>query len=233
MAAVAYLEQKARQLGEPLVICLGMGTNNGSHSGGSELEVYLNEIGALYRRCVVIASGNEANARHHFHGMSNVTLEPDGNTVGNALSSDPVEVEINVENDMPGFYLELWAAAPEVFALSVTSPSGGDGHRSLPEQCASDRIVIWKERVWRSITGQLEEREAISLCLFALTGRQGESGHCRCIRIDDYRRFQYLASNERDASVGGILSEAQSGHYADESVECTDSGHGWRISGVG
>lgn len=124
MAAVAYLEQKARQLGEPLVICLGMGTNNGSHSGGSELEVYLNEIGALYRRCVVIASGNEANARHHFHGMSNVTLEPDGNTVGNALPSDPVEVEINVENDMPGFYLELWAAAPEVFALSVTSPSG-------------------------------------------------------------------------------------------------------------
>ena len=72
----------------------------------------------------MIASGNEANARHHFHGMSNVTLEPDGNTVGNALPSDPVEVEINVENDMPGFYLELWATAPEVFALSVTSPSG-------------------------------------------------------------------------------------------------------------
>ena len=77
----------------------------------------------------MIASGNEANARHHFHGMSNVTLEPDGNTAGNALPSDPVEVEINVENDMPGFYLELWAAAPEVFALSVTSPSG----RRLPQ----------------------------------------------------------------------------------------------------
>ena len=128
MAAIAYLEQKARQLQKPLVICLGMGSNNGSHSGGSELEEYLNDIGALYRRCVVIASGNEANARHHFHGMSNVTLGPARNNAGNALPSDPVEVEINVENDMPGFYLELWAAAPEVFAVSVTSPSG----RMLP-----------------------------------------------------------------------------------------------------
>ena len=129
MAAVAYLEQKARQLQKPLVICLGMGSNNGSHSGGSELEEYLNTIGALWRRCVVVASGNEANARHHFHGMSNVTLGAAGNTAGNALPSDPVEVEISVENDMPGFYLELWAVAPEVFAVSVTSPSG----RRLPQ----------------------------------------------------------------------------------------------------
>lgn len=129
MAAVVYLEQKARQLQKPLVICLGMGTNNGSHSGGSELEEYLNAVGTLYRRCVVIASGNEANAKHHFHGMSNVTFGSSGNNARNALQSNPVEVEIDVENDMPGFYLELWASAPEVFAVSVTSPSG----RRLPQ----------------------------------------------------------------------------------------------------
>lgn len=129
MAAVAYLEQKARQLQKPLIICLGMGTNNGSHSGGSELEEYLNAVGTLYRRCVVIASGNEANAKHHFHGTSNVTFGPSGNNARNALQSNPVEVEIDVENDMPGFYLELWASAPEVFAVSVTSPSG----RRLPQ----------------------------------------------------------------------------------------------------
>lgn len=129
MAAVVYLEQKARQLQKPLVICLGMGTNNGSHSGGSELEEYLNAVGTLYRRCVVIASGNEANAKHHFHGTSNVTFGPSGNNARNALQSNPVEVEIDVENDMPGFYLELWASAPEVFAVSVTSPSG----RRLPQ----------------------------------------------------------------------------------------------------
>ena len=129
MAAVVYLEQKARQLQKPLVICIGMGTNNGSHSGGSELEEYLNAVGTLYRRCVVIASGNEANAKHHFHGTSNVTFGPSGNNARNALQSNPVEVEIDVENDMPGFYLELWASAPEVFAVSVTSPSG----RRLPQ----------------------------------------------------------------------------------------------------
>lgn len=139
MAAVVYLEQKARQLQKPLVICLGMGTNNGSHSGGSELEEYLNAVGTLYRRCVVIASGNEANAKHHFHGMSNVTFGSSGNNARNALQSNPVEVEIDVENDMPGFYLELWASAPEVFAVSVTSPSG----RRLPQIAA--RVAAHQE----------------------------------------------------------------------------------------
>lgn len=139
MAAVAYLEQKARQLQKPLVICLGMGTNNGSHSGGSELEEYLNAVGTLYRRCVVIASGNEANAKHHFHGTSNVTFGPSGNNARNALQSNPVEVEIDVENDMPGFYLELWASAPEVFAVSVTSPSG----RRLPQ--IATRVGAYQE----------------------------------------------------------------------------------------
>lgn len=139
MAAVAYLEQKARQLQKPLILCIGMGTNNGSHSGGSELEEYLNTVGALWRRCVVVASGNEASARHHFHGMSNVTFLTPGNNENNALQSGPVEVEINVEKDMPGFYLELWAAAPEEFAVTITAPSG----RKLPQ--AASRISAHQE----------------------------------------------------------------------------------------
>lgn len=184
MAAVSYLEQKARQLGESLIICLGMGTNNGSHSGGSELEVHLNEIGALYRRCVVIASGNEANARHHFHGMSNVTLGPHGNTA--AMHCHPIRLR----------WRSMWKTTcrdsiwncgrrlRRCLLCRLRRLRDGGCHRLLPESVRIRNMnLCWKERVWRSITGQLEEREAISLCLFALTGRQGESGHCRCIRI--------------------------------------------------
>lgn len=110
MAGIAYLEETARRLGRPLVLCIGVGTNNGSHSGGSNLSEFLNEIAGRWRRCAVVATGNEANARHHFFGNS------DGNTM--------VEVEINVEARMRGFYLELWARAPELFVVAVRSPGG-------------------------------------------------------------------------------------------------------------
>lgn len=118
MAAVAYLDKKARDMGRPLVICLGIGANNGSHSGGSVLSEYLDYIGAIWRRCIVIATGNEANARHHFFGISN-------NSVKTGIPErGAVAVEISVEENMQGFYLELWGNAPELYALTVRSPGG-------------------------------------------------------------------------------------------------------------
>lgn len=110
MAGIAYLEETARRFGRPLILCIGVGTNNGSHSGGSNLSEFLNEIAGRWRRCAVVGTGNEANARHHFFGNS------DGSTM--------VEVEINVEERMRGFYLELWASAPELFVVAVRSPGG-------------------------------------------------------------------------------------------------------------
>lgn len=111
MAAVSYLDAKARALGMPLIICIALGTNNGSHSGGSVLAGLLNYIGGIYNRCVVTATGNEANARHHFLGTS-------------GGGNEPVSVEINVDQNIPGFYLEMWANAPELFAVAVQSPGG-------------------------------------------------------------------------------------------------------------
>ena len=43
MAAIEYLEETARKLGRPLILCLGLGTNNGSHSGGSNLSELLDD----------------------------------------------------------------------------------------------------------------------------------------------------------------------------------------------
>lgn len=112
MTAIAYLEKKATEFGQPLVICIGLGTNNGSHSGGSILSEYLNDIGGRWRRCIVTASGNEAGARHHFMGKSDVS------------KGEPIAVEITAETAMRGFYLELWASAPELFTVSLRSPGG-------------------------------------------------------------------------------------------------------------
>ena len=76
MAAIEYLEETARKLGRPLILCLGLGTNNGSHSGGSNLSELLDDIAGRWRRCAVVATGNEANARHHFSRKNDVWHSP-------------------------------------------------------------------------------------------------------------------------------------------------------------
>jgi hypothetical protein len=157
LTAVSYLENKARAYGMPLVICLGLGTNNGSHSGTSILAEYLNEIGGLWRRCVVTATGNEAGARHHFFGQ--------GSGAGTGASgSEPVTVEINVEENMPGFYVELWARAPELFSIAIRSPGGAlfpptasriGGHQEYHFTLEDTRVEIDYRTVGRTQGDQL------------------------------------------------------------------------------
>lgn len=108
--AIDYLNKLAERRGEPLVICIGLGTNQGNHGGGSRIASYLDNVAATYRRAVCIAVGNEANARHHFYG-----------SVREGASQ---KVEINVTADMKGFIAELWGRSSDLFAISVTSPTG-------------------------------------------------------------------------------------------------------------
>lgn len=108
--AIDYLNKLAEKRGQPLVLCMAIGTNQGNHGSGSRMASYLDDISERYRRAVCIAVGNEANARHHFYG---------------GVSEDTSEkVEINVTKDMQGFTVELWGRTSELFAVSVTSPTG-------------------------------------------------------------------------------------------------------------
>ena len=108
--AIDYLNQLAEKRGEPLVLCIGLGTNQGNHGGGSRIASFLDTVAAAYRRAVCIAVGNEATARHHFYG-----------SVREGTSE---KAEINVTADMKGFVVELWGRSSELFAVSVTSPTG-------------------------------------------------------------------------------------------------------------
>ena len=111
MAAIAYLNKLAMEENRPLVLCIGLGTSMGSHGGTGPLSLYLNDIAALKDHVVVAAAGNEANARHHFYG----TL---------MKQEDSETVEINVGENIRGFTAELWARAPELYSVAITSPTG-------------------------------------------------------------------------------------------------------------
>ncbi len=111
MAGLAYLDQIARKHYMPLVVCLGMGTNLGNHTGVTPLGSVLNALAVRNERAVVTAVGNDAAERHHFFGQAE-----GGGTYQN--------VEISVGEGVTGFVMEMWASAPQRFNVEIVSPTG-------------------------------------------------------------------------------------------------------------
>lgn len=118
MMGVKYLLNLQRSLGLPMVICLGVGTNNGGHTGATPLGYLLDYVSTTIGTAVVTAAGNEANSSHHYYGE--------------ILGEDEYEdVEIRVPVNATGFSMELWADAPEQYSVEIISPSG-DTTRRIP-----------------------------------------------------------------------------------------------------
>ncbi len=106
---VKYLESYARALGRPVVICLGIGTNYGSHTGSSILDRYLDTISDRRSRAVVVCGGNEGEAGHHYENVSSVEEQ---------------EIELRVGEGERGFLLEVWAEGPNRYEMSLRTPGG-------------------------------------------------------------------------------------------------------------
>ncbi len=115
MLAVQYADSFAETFRRPVVICLGLGTSYGDHAGSSALSRYLSAIAVRRSRAVVVAGGNEGNARHHYQG----NLDNRDRRAANTES-----VEVRVEQGALGFVLELWGSLPDIFTVSVRSPGG-------------------------------------------------------------------------------------------------------------
>lgn len=111
MLAIRYLRETAEKLQRPLVICFGLGTNQGGHDGHTPLEEVLTSLSFNSGIYGVTAAGNEGGRAHHYFGKA-------------SAMGDTREVEVVVEKETRGFTLELWAFAPELFALGVTTPLG-------------------------------------------------------------------------------------------------------------
>lgn len=131
MTAIRYLNDVAEREGRPLVILIGLGSNQGSHTGSGPLSVYCNDIGAKRGRCIVFPTGNQAAKRQHFYGEAVSLL-------------NPVRVEIDVEKDVLGFCMELWAFAPELVRVAIQSPTGqlSSGRFPTTEETQSTRFVF-------------------------------------------------------------------------------------------
>ena len=111
MVGVEYILKKARELDRPVVICLGLGTNFGSHDGFSIFEEYLSGVSNLKGVCLCTAAGNESQMRHHTTG----TIRAGGETQG---------IDVKVGEQAGDVCIALWNTVSDRFSVSVRSPSG-------------------------------------------------------------------------------------------------------------
>lgn len=108
---IRYLWEQSLRLGMPLVICIGMGTNQGGHTRGGILGELLQEYGDYRGVFSVISTGNEANASHHYQS-------------GAIAIGESVDVEIRVDEKEYGFTTELWTDATDLYSVGLISPEG-------------------------------------------------------------------------------------------------------------
>ena len=142
MEAVRYLERMAIELERPVVIVLGLGTNQGSHNGTSPLASYLNIVAERRSRVILVCGGNEGDREHHYAG-----------TV-------PDVAEIRVSEPMKGYSLELWGSLPDTYAVRVRSP-GGETSQEIDFRSRRDRIIDFVfEQTRIIVTNVIVERKS-------------------------------------------------------------------------
>jgi subtilisin family serine protease len=150
MIGVEYIVKKARELGRPVVVCLGIGTNWGSHDGFSIFEEYLSGIANLMGVCLCVAAGNESQAGHHMKGV----ISSKGETQN---------MDVKVGGNPSDFFISIWSTVSDKMSISITSPTGEYIAR-IPPKTGSVQT-----------TDLVLERSAVRVaCYFPIEGNGGQ-----------------------------------------------------------
>jgi subtilisin family serine protease len=119
MLGVSYAYKKADELDRPLVICIGMGTNEGGHSGQSVLEEYFEAVAKRYGVCLCVPTGNEGIAKHH-------------TSFDFTVNTERKDVELNVAENEAGVNIWIWNFIVNSVAVELISPLGETVTRLKP-----------------------------------------------------------------------------------------------------
>lgn len=109
MTGINFLLDQAQQLRLPLIVCVGLGTNQGDHAGNSPLSQMISHLSYITFTSFAIAGGNEGGRSHHYF---------------NTLLSGDDQIEILVPENSEGFVAELWGSATELLSVGLQSPLG-------------------------------------------------------------------------------------------------------------
>lgn len=127
MIGVEYILQKAKEYNLPASICIGLGTNSGSHDGFSILEEFLSEAANQEGVCICTAGGSECMVKHHTQGILH-------------KNEDILPIEVTTGGAKENIYMSIYGSAADRFSVSLKSPNGE----------LVDKIVVKSNTIFKS-----------------------------------------------------------------------------------
>ena len=109
MMAVDFAARFAISRSLPLSMNISYGSNDGSHTGNSLLELFLNEVSFYGKNVISVATGNEGLTRRH------ASLE---------IRSSEKSIDFTIAPGERNLYLEIWQAFADTFSYELFSPGG-------------------------------------------------------------------------------------------------------------
>ena len=115
MMAVDFAVHFTNSLSLPLSINISYGSNDGSHTGNSLLELFMEQVSFYGKNIISVATGNEGLTRRH------ASLN-----IGSSLTKSPYKKSLSF-TIAPGersLYLEIWQVFADDFSYELLAPSG-------------------------------------------------------------------------------------------------------------
>lgn len=141
MMAVDFVVRFAASRSLPLSINISYGSNDGSHTGNSLLELFMEQVSLYGKNIISVATGNEGLTKRHAslnifsdNSTNAVTSFTDqasfqGNNPNLPLTQPAISksVSFTVAPDERSLYLEIWQSFADNFSYELFSPSGMQG----------------------------------------------------------------------------------------------------------
>lgn len=136
---ISYLVEVAKKMERPLVICIAMGSSQGSHDGQGVMPQYLERLVHLSGVNISIAAGDEGNRDRHYFGS--IDLPP-----------YDTEFQLSISNNDKKFAMEIWPGIPGRPAIEIISPDRMTTGRIEPafDKCikfAFDQGLVWVNNI--------------------------------------------------------------------------------------
>ena len=131
MLGIRYLIDTAIRLRMPLVICISLGSNQGSHTGNTPLEEVLSSALLLGGTYVVAGTGNEAGMSHHYYGKLKESRWNSGQSRSSSMTSASLLRSANrssllIMDHSPTGNLPLLWKIPKFMSITLLSNSPPD-----------------------------------------------------------------------------------------------------------
>lgn len=111
LEGIEFIINKKFEINKPLVIYIPLGSTEGSHTGNTIIEKYIDLISQNRGLVVVTGTGNEGIGGGHASG-----------TIQNV--GDTQILELLIGNEQKNIYFDIWVRKPSRISLNVISPSG-------------------------------------------------------------------------------------------------------------